>query len=47
VALFAESRRDGDFVRRTELSELVEPHGFELDQIRGWSYEYTARFLAR
>ncbi len=47
VALFAESRRDGDFIRRAELRALVEPHGFELDQVRGWSYEYTARFLAR
>ncbi len=47
VALFAESRRDGDFIRRAELRELVEPHGFELDQVRGWAYEYTARFLAR
>lgn len=46
VALFAESRRDGDFIRRAELRELVEAHGFELDQLRGWSYEYTARFLA-
>ena len=47
VALFAESRRDGDFIRQTELRELVEPHGFELDQLRGWTYEYTARFSAR
>lgn len=47
VALFAESRRDGDFLRRAELCELVEPYGFELDRVRGWSYEYTARFLAR
>ncbi len=44
VALFAESRRDGDFIRRAELRALVEPHGFELDEFRGWSLEYTARF---
>jgi ubiquinone/menaquinone biosynthesis C-methylase UbiE len=46
VALFAESRRDGDFIRRAELRTLVEPHGFELDEFRGWSWEYTARFRA-
>jgi ubiquinone/menaquinone biosynthesis C-methylase UbiE len=46
VALFAESRRDGDFIRRSALRSLVEPHGFELDEIRGWSLEYTARFRA-
>lgn len=46
VALFAESRRDGDFIRRADLRSLVEPHGFELDEIRGWSLEYTARFRA-
>jgi len=46
VALFAESRRDSDFVRRADLRTLVEPHGFELDRFRGWSWEYSARFLA-
>ena len=46
VALFAESRRDGDFIRRDDLHELVEAHGFELDRFRGWSWEYTARFSA-
>lgn len=46
VAFFAETRRDGDFIRRTELRNLVEPHGFELDEFRGWSWEYTARFRA-
>ncbi len=46
VALFAETRRDGDFIRRNELRSLVEPHGFELDRLRGWSWEYTARFRA-
>jgi ubiquinone/menaquinone biosynthesis C-methylase UbiE len=47
VAFFAETRRDGDFIRRTELRSLVEPHGFELDEFHGWSWEYTARFRAR
>ena len=46
VALFAESRRDGDFIKRAELRSLVEPCGFELEQFRGWSWEYTARFRA-
>ena len=45
-ALFAESRRDGDFIRRAELRAFVEPHGFELDEFRGWSWEYTTRFCA-
>jgi len=44
VAVFAESRRDGDFIRRSELCSIVEPRGFELDEVRGWSFEYTARF---
>lgn len=46
VALFAESRRDSDFIRRADLRALVEPHGFELDRFRGWSWEYSARFVA-
>ena len=46
VALFAETRRDGDFIKRNELRTLVEPHGFELDEFHGWSWEYTARFRA-
>jgi ubiquinone/menaquinone biosynthesis C-methylase UbiE len=46
VALFAESRRDSDFIGRADLRTLVEPHGFELDRFRGRSWEYTARFLA-
>ena len=46
VALFAETRRDGDFIRRSELRALVERHGFRLDGFRGWSWEYTARFRA-
>ncbi len=47
VAFFAETRRDSDFIKRNELRNLVEPHGFELDESRGWSWEYTARFRAR
>ena len=46
IALFAESRRDGDFIKRAELRSIVEPHGFELERFRGWSLEYTARFRA-
>lgn len=46
VALFAESRRDGDFISRPELQALVEPNGFQLDIVRGWFWEYTARFRA-
>jgi ubiquinone/menaquinone biosynthesis C-methylase UbiE len=46
VVLFAETRRDGDFIRRKELRSLVEPHDFELDEVHGWSWEYTARFRA-
>lgn len=44
VALFVESRRDADCIRRSELRSLVEPHGFALDEVRGRSFEYTARF---
>jgi ubiquinone/menaquinone biosynthesis C-methylase UbiE len=47
VVLFAETRRDGDFIRRKELCSLVEPHAFVLDDFHGWSWEYTARFRAR
>jgi SAM-dependent methyltransferase len=46
VALFAESRRDSDFIGRAELRALVERHGFELDRFRGRSWEYSARFRA-
>lgn len=46
VALFAESRRDSDFIGRADLRALVEPHGFELDRYGGRSWEYTARFRA-
>lgn len=44
AVVLAETRRDGDFIRRKELRSLVEPHGFELEEIHGWSWEYTARF---
>jgi len=47
TALFAESRRDGDFIRKAALRDLVEPCGFELEKVSGFAYEYTARFLAR
>jgi ubiquinone/menaquinone biosynthesis C-methylase UbiE len=46
IALFAESRRDSDFIRHPDLRALVEPHGFVLDRLRGPSWEYSARFLA-
>jgi ubiquinone/menaquinone biosynthesis C-methylase UbiE len=46
VALFAETRRDSDFIRFGDLCALVEPHGFELVDRRGPSWEYTARFAA-
>lgn len=46
VALFAESRRDSDFIGRADLRVLVEPHGFELERFRGRSWEYSARFRA-
>jgi ubiquinone/menaquinone biosynthesis C-methylase UbiE len=46
VALFAESRRDSDFIPHDDLRTLVEPHGFELDRFRGPSWEYAARFRA-
>ena len=47
VAFFAETRRDSDFIKRNQLRSLVEPHGFDLVESRGWSWEYTARFRAR
>jgi len=46
VAVFAESRRDGDFIRRSDLRALVEPVGFRLEHVRGWFWEYAARFRA-
>lgn len=39
VEVFAGSRRDSDFIGRDELRALVEPHGFELDDIRGLRWE--------
>lgn len=46
VALFAESRRDSDFINRADLRAMVQPYGFELDRFRGSSWEYSARFCA-
>lgn len=46
VALFAETRRDSDFIRFEALRGLLESHGFEFIARSGWSWEYTARFVA-
>jgi len=46
AALFAETRRDSDFVGRADLRTLVEGHGFELERVHGRSWEYSARFRA-
>lgn len=46
VALFAETRRDSDFIGRAELRSMVERQGFRLDRFNGWPWEYSARFLA-
>ena len=46
TALFAETRRDGDYIWPVELRALVEPHRFEVVDQRGPSWEYTARFRA-
>lgn len=46
AALFAETRRDSDFIRFADLCALVEPHGFKLIGRWGWSWEYSARFAA-
>jgi ubiquinone/menaquinone biosynthesis C-methylase UbiE len=42
--LFAETRRDSDFIALAELRPLVEPRGFTLVDRKGVSWEYTARF---
>ena len=42
--LFAETRRDSDFIRLDALRRLVEPHGFDLTDRRGPPWEYTACF---
>lgn len=47
TALFAETRRDSDFVPIDELNDLVGPHGFELVRRRGPRWEYTAAFRRR
>jgi ubiquinone/menaquinone biosynthesis C-methylase UbiE len=46
IAFFAETRRDSDFIRFDDLSALVRPHGFDVLDRRGPSWEYTARFVA-
>ena len=46
TALFAETRRDSDFIPFADLCALVEPHGFNLIGRWGWSWEYTASFAA-
>ena len=43
--MFAESRRDSDFIPIGKLQALAEKHGLELSEKRGLSWEYTARFL--
>lgn len=47
TALFAETRRDGDFIRLQHLRSLVEPEGFDFVDRRGMALEYTARFTRR
>lgn len=47
VVLFAESRRDSDFIALRDLRSLVERHDFELGERHGPPWEYTARFHAR
>jgi ubiquinone/menaquinone biosynthesis C-methylase UbiE len=47
VALFAETRRDSDFIRFDALRTMVEAHGFDFVDRRGPSWEYTAKFAAR
>lgn len=47
TALFAESRRDGDFIRLRDLRALVEPEGLDFVDRRGIALEYTARFIRR
>jgi ubiquinone/menaquinone biosynthesis C-methylase UbiE len=43
--LFAETRRDSDFIALPELRRLVEPRGFAFLERRGFAWEYTARFV--
>lgn len=47
TALFAETRRDGDFIRLADLRALVEPEGLDFVDRRGIALEYTARFTRR
>jgi len=43
--MFAESRRDSDFIPIKQLQALAEKHGLDLSERRGLGWEYTARFL--
>ena len=47
TALFAETRRDGDFIRLPDLLDLVRPEGLDFVDRRGMALEYTARFTRR
>lgn len=47
TALFAETRRDGDFIRLPDLRALVEPEGLDFVDRRGMALEYSARFARR
>lgn len=47
MVLFAETRRDSDFVPIEQLKDLVAPHGFDLVRRRGPRWEYTAAFRRR
>jgi ubiquinone/menaquinone biosynthesis C-methylase UbiE len=42
--MFAESRRDSDFIPIEKLQARAEKHGLELTERRGPRWEYTARF---
>jgi ubiquinone/menaquinone biosynthesis C-methylase UbiE len=42
--MFAESRRDSDFIPFGKLQTRAERHGLELAERRGPGWEYTARF---
>jgi ubiquinone/menaquinone biosynthesis C-methylase UbiE len=46
VASFAETRRDSDFLRRSELTPLVERHSFRFLDQRGPPWQYLARYRA-
>ncbi len=44
VVLFAETRRDSDFIALSDLRRDVERRGFAYVDRRGFRWEYTARF---